>query len=117
MDRNTAWRGVYSSTTRAFRAIPRHLIERRTRPPFGRWRARHGMGSGSGERTGQPRRGAVDFDEESGQTLKQHPAEYRRAAARARRLEAEATTSRVKQYLRAMIDQCERSAGEAEEVS
>jgi|SRR6266566_3007809 len=73
--------------------------------------------SGSGQRTGEPQRGADDFDEESGPTLKQHPAEYRRAAARARRLEAEATTSRVRQYLRAVIDQCDRLAGEAEEVS
>jgi len=61
--------------------------------------------------------GDADFDEDSAQTLKQHPAEYGRVAARARRLEAEATTSRVKQYLRELIDQCERLADEAEEAS
>ena len=37
---------------------------------------------------------------------------YRTAAARARRLQAEATTPRLKQYLRELIARCERLAGE-----
>jgi len=37
---------------------------------------------------------------------------YRAAAARARRLQAEATTPRLKQYLRELIARCERLAGE-----
>src|SRR5208283_155642 len=73
-------------------------------------------GSGSGQPPGELR-GDADFDEDAAQTLKQHPAEYGRVAARARRLAAEATTSRVKQYLRELIDQCERLADEAEEAS
>ena len=36
---------------------------------------------------------------------------YRTAAARARRLQADATTPRVKQYLDKMIVHCERLAG------
>ena len=36
---------------------------------------------------------------------------YRTAAARARRLQADATTPRAKQYLDKMIDHCERLAG------
>src|SRR5712692_8654366 len=39
---------------------------------------------------------------------------YRTAAARARRLQADATTPRVKQYLDKMIAHCERSAGQVE---
>ena len=35
---------------------------------------------------------------------------YRTAAARARRLQAEATTPRLKQYLRELIARCERLA-------
>ena len=41
------------------------------------------------------------------------PARYHAAAARARRLQEEATTPRLKEYLRKLIDQCERLAGEA----
>ena len=37
---------------------------------------------------------------------------YRTAAARARRLQAEATTPRLKQYLRELIARCERLEGE-----
>src|SRR5260370_24125942 len=45
----------------------------------------------------------------------QQPATYYSAtAARARRLQADATTPRVKQYLDTMIAHCERLAGKAE---
>ena len=45
----------------------------------------------------------------------QQPATYyRAAAARARRLQADATTPRVKQYLDKMIAHCEQSAGKIE---
>ena len=40
---------------------------------------------------------------------------YRTAAARARRLQADATTPRVKQYLDKMIVHCERLAGKVEQ--
>ena len=40
---------------------------------------------------------------------------YRTAAARARRLQADATTPRVKQYLDKMIVHCERLAGNVEQ--
>ena len=39
---------------------------------------------------------------------------YRTTAARARRLQADATTPRVKQYLDKMIAHCERLAGKVE---
>ena len=39
---------------------------------------------------------------------------YRTTAARARKLQADATTSRVKQYLDTMIAHCERLAGKVE---
>ena len=39
---------------------------------------------------------------------------YRTTAARARRLQADATTPRVKQYLDNMIAHCERLAGKVE---
>jgi hypothetical protein len=39
---------------------------------------------------------------------------YRTAAAQARRLQADATTPRVKQYLDRMIAHCERLAGKRE---
>ena len=42
---------------------------------------------------------------------------YRTAAARARRLQAEATTPRLKQYLGEVIARCERLAGEVESAS
>jgi hypothetical protein len=45
----------------------------------------------------------------------EQPATYSRTtAARARRLQANATTPRVKQYLDEMIAHCERLAGKAE---
>jgi hypothetical protein len=45
----------------------------------------------------------------------QQPATYyRTAAAQARRLQADATTPRVRQYLDKMIAHCERSAGKVE---
>jgi len=40
---------------------------------------------------------------------------YRTAAARARRLQADATTPRLKQYLGELISRCERLAGEVEQ--
>ena len=40
---------------------------------------------------------------------------YRTAAARARRLQADATTPRVKQYLDKMIVHCERLAGKVDQ--
>ena len=39
---------------------------------------------------------------------------YRTTAARARKLQADATTPRVKQYLDTMIAHCERLAGKVE---
>src|SRR5712671_7193849 len=42
---------------------------------------------------------------------------YRTAAARARRLQADATTPRVKQYLDKMIVHCERLAGKVEQAA
>jgi len=42
---------------------------------------------------------------------------YRTAAARARRLQADVTTPRVKQYLDKMIAHCEQLAGKVEMVS
>jgi hypothetical protein len=51
-------------------------------------------------------------------SLEQQPvAYYRAAAARARRLQAEATTPRLKQYLGEVIARCERLAGEVESAS
>jgi hypothetical protein len=48
-------------------------------------------------------------------SLEQQPATYyRTAAAQARRLQADATTPRVKQYLDKMIAHCERLAGTVE---
>ena len=44
----------------------------------------------------------------------QPTAYYRTTAARARRLQADATTPRVKQYLDKMIAHCERLAGQVE---
>ena len=42
---------------------------------------------------------------------------YRTAAARARRLQADATTPRLKQYLGEVIARCELLAGEVERAS
>lgn len=51
-------------------------------------------------------------------TPSQQPVEYyRAAAARARSLEQDATTPRVKQHLRELIDRYERLAGEVERTS
>ena len=58
----------------------------------------------------------TDLEVDSDQPVKQLPSEYFRAAARFRALEAEATTRRVKQHLRALIDEYERLAGKAEEA-
>ncbi len=49
---------------------------------------------------------------------KQEPAEYyRAAAARARALEQDATTPRVKQHLRELISRYDRLAGEVERTT
>jgi hypothetical protein len=45
---------------------------------------------------------------------RQPPAHYHAVAARARRLQTEATTPRLKQYLQEMIAQSERLAGAVE---
>jgi hypothetical protein len=58
----------------------------------------------------------TDLEADSDQSVKQLPSEYFRAAARFRALEAEATTPRVKQHLRALIDEYERLAGKVEEA-
>jgi len=47
-------------------------------------------------------------------SVQQPPAYYRTAAARARRLQADVTTPRVKLYLDKMIAHCEQLAGEGE---
>jgi hypothetical protein len=47
----------------------------------------------------------------------QPPAYYRAAAARARKLQAESTTPRLKEYLRKVIARCKRLADEIEELS
>jgi hypothetical protein len=57
----------------------------------------------------------TDFDEDSDQPVQQHLTEYIRAAARFRTLVADATTPRVKQHLRALIDEYEKLAGKVEE--
>ena len=69
-----------------------------------------------GRRKGEQRPNMTDFDEDPDQRVQQHPTEYFRAAARFRTLEAEATTPRVKQHLRALIDEYERLAGKVEEA-
>jgi len=58
----------------------------------------------------------TDLEADSDQSVKQLPSEYFCAAARFRALEAEATTPRVKQHLRALIDEYERLAGKVEEA-
>ena len=59
---------------------------------------------------------AGDFEQISDcWSAKQQPAiYYRTTAARARRLQADATTPRVKQYLDKMIAHCEQLAGKVE---
>jgi hypothetical protein len=55
---------------------------------------------------------AVDWEQ------KQEPAEYyRAAAARARALEQDATTPRVKRHLRDLIDRYDRLAGQVERTA
>jgi hypothetical protein len=44
-------------------------------------------------------------------------AHYHAAATRVRRLQGEATTPRLKEYLRELIAECERLAGEAAKTS
>lgn len=58
----------------------------------------------------------TNFDDDADQPANQLPSAYFRAAARFRALEAEATTPRVKQHLRALIDEYERLAGKVEEA-
>ena len=58
----------------------------------------------------------TDLEVDSDQPVKQLPSEYFRAAARFRALEAEATTPRVKQHLRTLIDEYEGLAGKIEEA-
>jgi DNA-binding ferritin-like protein len=71
------------------------------------------------QRKGNQQRDGFHFDEDSEWwLLKGQPAAYyRAAAARARSLEAEATTPRAKLHLRELIEQCERLAEEAEEAT
>ena len=58
------------------------------------------------------------FQEISGWSLKEQPPDYyRAAAARARKLQAESTTPRLKEYLGEVIARCERLADEIEEPS
>jgi hypothetical protein len=58
---------------------------------------------------------AGDFELSDCWSSEQQPATYyRTAAARARRLQADVTTPRVKQHLDKMIAHCERLAGKVE---
>jgi hypothetical protein len=71
-----------------------------------------------GTKRGRPDcRNQADFDKSPEWCLlgRQPPAHYQAVAARARRLQTEATTPRLKQYLEEMIAQCERLVGEVEE--
>jgi hypothetical protein len=71
------------------------------------------------QRTRQRSRDTTDFGNGSEWwSLEQQPVAYYRAAAeRARRLQAEATTPRLKQYLGEVIEQSERLAEEVERAS
>jgi hypothetical protein len=61
------------------------------------------------------RRKSVDDDEADDPTpWRRHASYYRKAATRARALEAEATTPTIKRHLRQLIDQYEQLAGEVE---
>jgi hypothetical protein len=71
--------------------------------------------SSAGQRKGEPRPNMTDVGDDADQ-VKHHPIEYFRAAARFRTLEAETTTPRVKQRLRALIDEYERLAGKPAET-
>ncbi|HEU0157206.1 MAG TPA: hypothetical protein VFQ82_14120 [Stellaceae bacterium] len=65
-----------------------------------------------GSADGRPVPGTAEW------TQSQQPAEYyRAAAARARSLEQDATTPRVKQHLRELIERYDRLAGEIERNS
>jgi hypothetical protein len=70
------------------------------------------------QRKRKRQRDGFHFDEDSEWwLLKGQPAAYYRAAvARARSLEAEATTPRAKRHLRDLMHKCERLAEEAEEA-
>jgi hypothetical protein len=73
----------------------------------------------SAKRRGRPqRREHADLDTNPEWCLSgQHPpAHYRAIVARARRLQSEATTSGLKQYLEATIAQSEQLAGNSEET-
>ena len=60
--------------------------------------------------------GYVNEISERGSSEELSVAYYRTAAARARRLQADATTSRLKQYLGQVIAQCERLAEDRERI-
>jgi hypothetical protein len=72
-----------------------------------------------GERKGQRPGNTADLGNGSEWwSLEQQPfAYYRAAVARARMRQAEATTTRLKQYLGEVIARCERLAGEIESAS
>ena len=61
--------------------------------------------------------GYVNEISERGSSEELSVAYYRTAAARARRLQAEATTPRLKQYLGEVIARCERLAEEIASAS
>jgi hypothetical protein len=61
--------------------------------------------------------GYVNEISERGSSEELSVAYYRTAAARARRLQADATTPRLKQYLGQVIAQCERLAEEIASAS
>ena len=71
------------------------------------------------QRKGKRHVDGFHFDEDSEWwLLKEQPAAYyRAAAARARSLEAGATTARAKQHLRHLMHKCERLAEEIEGAS
>jgi hypothetical protein len=72
--------------------------------------------SSSQQRMGEQRANSTDFEADWDQPIKQQPTEYLRATARPPVLKAEVTTPRVRQYLRELIDECERLAGKADEA-
>ena len=61
--------------------------------------------------------GYVNETSDRGSSEELSVAYYRTAAARARRLQADATTPRLKQYLGQVIAQCERLAEEIASAS
>jgi hypothetical protein len=67
----------------------------------------------------QQRRDRADLDKSPDwcQPELQPPAHYRTVATRARQLQAEVTTLRLKQYLSEIIERCEQLAGEVGAVS